>query len=64
MHAQLRSLPDAKVHPPVTLHKVYEVRGYIGNGAIILSDDMKTIMLIRCDRFLVLGGGGIPPSSI
>lgn len=51
MRARLESPPDAKVHPPVTVGKVYEVRGHIGNGAVVLADDMKTLVLIRADRF-------------
>lgn len=50
MKAQLVSLPDARVHPPLTVGKVYEVRRFLGNGSIILSDDMKTLVLVLAHR--------------
>lgn len=50
MKAVLKSMPEAKVHPPLTLDKVYEVRAVVGNGSVILSDDLKTLVMVLSER--------------
>jgi hypothetical protein len=47
---KLKSLPEAKVHPPLTVGKTYEVRYTVGNGSVILSDDMKTLVMVLTER--------------
>lgn len=50
MKRKLNSMPEAKVHPPLTVGKVYEVRYTVGNGSVILSDDMKTLVMVLTER--------------
>lgn len=52
MYAVLASMPDAQVHPPLTEGKTYEIRGFMGNGAVILSDNMKTLVLVLTFRMV------------